>query len=237
MNVNLDIYRQNPERSSRRQTYNVEVQPTDRILDALMHISRNVDGTLGFRRSCAHGICGSDAMRISGKERLACKTLIREVAEKDGDTITIDPLSSMKIQKDLMVDQSKFLAKFRSVEPFLKPKETPPGSAEYIQSAEARKLIDEATKCINCGACYSACPVLAAKPNFVGPAALVAAARFVFDSRDKGLPERLRILNHPDAAWSCENHFNCTRVCPRGIKVTKLINLIKKAIRNEFGDK
>lgn len=235
MNVKLDIFRHDPEHSeeSRRQTYDVEVQPTDRILDALMYISRSVDGTLAFRRSCAHGVCGSDAMRISGKERLACKTLIREVTEKDGDTITIDPLNNMKVQKDLMVDQTEFLAKFRSVDPFLKPKEAPPGSAEYIQSAEARNLIDEATKCINCGACYSACPVLAVKPNFVGPAALVAAARFTFDSRDKGLLERLKILDHPDAVWSCENHFNCTKVCPRSIRVTKLINLLKRAIRNK----
>jgi len=239
MNVKLNIYRHNPEHSdeSRRQIYDVEVQPTDRVLDALMYISRNIDGTLAFRKSCAHGVCGSDAMRICGKERLACKTLIREVAEKDGDTISIDPLNNMKIQKDLMVDQSEFLMKFRSVEPFLKPRQAPPDSSEYIQSAEARKLIDEATKCINCGACYSACPVLAAKPNFIGPAALVSAARFVFDSRDKGFPERLKILNHPDTVWSCENHFNCSRVCPRGIKVTKLINLMKRVIRNEFGDR
>jgi len=192
---------------------------------------------LAFRKSCAHGVCGSDAMRISGKERLACKTLIGEVVENDGDTITIDPLNNMKIQKDLMVDQTEFLMKFRSVEPFLKPREAPPDSAEYIQSPEARNLIDEATKCINCGACYSACPVLAAKQNFIGPAALVTAARFVFDSRDKGLPDRLKILNHPDAVWSCKNHFNCTKVCPKGIKVTKLINLLKRAIRNELENK
>jgi len=237
MNVKLDIYRYNPEHSDeiRYQSFDVKVQPTDRILDALMHISRNIDGTLAFRRSCAHGICGSDAMRISGKERLACKTLVREVAENDGDTITIEPLSNMKVQKDLMVDQTEFLAKFRSVEPFLKPKEAPPGFAEYIQSAENRELIDEATKCINCGACYSACPVLAANPNFIGPAALVTAARFVFDSRDKGLPERLKSLDSPDGVWSCENHFNCSRVCPRGIKVTRLINLMKRAIKIKDG--
>jgi len=239
MNVKLDIYRHNPERSdeSRRQIYNVEVEPTDRILDALMHIYRNIDGTLAFRKSCAHGICGSDAMRISGKERLACKTLIREVAKNDDDTITIDPLDNMRIQRDLMVDQTEFLTKFRSVEPFLKPWEAPPISAEYLQSIEARELIDEATKCINCGACYSACPLLAAKPDFIGPAALVAAARFVFDNRDRGLSERLKILNHPDAVWACENHFNCSRVCPRGIRVTRLINLLKRTIQKKLGDK
>jgi len=239
MNVKLDIYRRNPELSEegRRQVYSVEVEPTDRILDALMYIAGNVDGTLAFRKSCAHGICGSDAMRISGKERLACKTLIREVAKNAGDVITIDPLSNMKIQKDLMVNQTEFFTKFRSVEPFLKPWGAPPEFAEYVQSPEARELIDEATKCINCGACYSACPVLTANPNFIGPATLVAAARFCFDSRDKGLAERLKILNHPDAVWPCENHFNCSRVCPRSIRVTRLINLLKRAIKNELKDK
>jgi len=239
MKVKLDIYRHNPEHSekSRRQIYDVEVEPTDRILDALIYISGNVDGTLAFRKSCAHGICGSDAMRISGRERLACKTLIREVVKNDGDIITIDPLSNMEVQKDLMVNQSEFFTRFRSVEPFLKPWKAPPDSAEYTQSPEARNLIEEATKCINCGACYSACPVLTVKPNFIGPAALVTAARFCFDSRDKGLSGRLRILNHPDAVWSCENHFNCSRVCPRGIKVTRLINLLKRAVKNELKDK
>jgi len=233
MRIILDIERFDPETDTgpRKQQYEVEVQPTDRVLDALMHISLHVDGTLGFRKSCAHGVCGSDAMRISGKERLACKTLIRDVAEKDGDVITLEPLRHMKVQKDLMVDQEIFLEKFRAVEPFLKPKNIPPVSGEYYQSAEERALIDEATKCINCGACYSACPVLDDNPDFLGPAALVAAARFIFDSRDEGLAARLKIVDEQNAVWSCDNHFECTRVCPREIKITKLINLTKKSIK------
>ncbi len=233
MKIFLDIQRFDPEtdKEPRRQSYEVEVQPTDRILDALVHISRHVDGSLGFRKSCAHGVCGSDAMIISGKERLACKTLIRDVAENDGDVITLNPLNHMTVQKDLMVDQNVFLEKFRGVEPFLKPKEALPASGEFIQSAEDRALIDEATKCINCGACYSACPVLDENPDFLGPAALVAAARFIFDSRDEGLPARLDIVDHQNAVWSCDNHFECTRVCPREIKITKLINLTKKTIK------
>ena len=233
MKVILDIRRFDPETDSesRRQKYEVEVQSTDRVLDALMHISLHVDGTLGFRKSCAHGVCGSDAMRISGKERLACKTLIRDVAEKNGDVITLDPLRHMEVQKDLMVDQGVFLEKFRAVEPYLKPSEKTPVSGEFLQSAEDRALIDEATKCINCGACYSACPILDENPDFLGPAALVAAARFIFDSRDEGLPPRLEIVDQQNAVWSCDNHFECTKVCPREIKITKLINLTKKTIK------
>lgn len=233
MNITLDIQRFDPERDTepRRQAYKVDVQPTDRVLDALMHIARHVDGTLAFRKSCAHGVCGSDAMRISGKERLACKTLIRDVAKKDGDVISIDPLNHMTVQKDLMVDQSVFLSKFRAVEPFLKPRKPLPFSSEFYQSPEDRAIIDEATKCINCGACYSACPVLDENPDFLGPAALVAAVRFVFDSRDEGLAARLDIVDQQNAVWSCDNHFECTKVCPREIKITKLINLTKRTIK------
>ncbi len=142
MKVTLDIQRFDPKTGEvpRRQTYDVTVEPTDRVLDALMHISRHEDGTLAFRKSCAHGVCGSDAMRISGKEGLACKTLIRDVADKDGDVITLDPLNHMTVQKDLMVDQSEFLSKFRAVEPFLMPKEAAPASGEFYQSAEDRAL-------------------------------------------------------------------------------------------------
>lgn len=233
MKIILDIQRYDPEKEPTiwRQNYTVEVEPTDRVLDALVHISRYDDGTLAFRKSCAHGVCGSDAMRINGTEALACKTLIRDVAGKDGDTISLDPLKHMPLQKDLMVDQSIFLSRFKAVEPYFKPKEALPERGEFLQSAEDRLLIDDATKCINCGACYSACPVLDENPDFLGPAALVAAARFVFDSRDAGLEKRLKIVDDENAIWSCDNHFECTKVCPREIKITKLINLTKKAVK------
>lgn len=232
MNISLEIKRYNPETDSepRYQTFDVTVDPTDRILDALMEISRNQDGTLVFRKSCAHGVCGSDAMRINGKERLACKTLVQDVAEADGATVRIEPLRYLPVQRDLMVDQSEFFAKFRSVKPYFVAG-TEVSEKEYRQSPEERALFDEATKCINCSACYSACPVLEKNPKFLGPAAIVQAARFVFDSRDKGLEARLGILDDPNGVWPCENHFECTRVCPREIKITKLINLTKREIK------
>jgi succinate dehydrogenase / fumarate reductase iron-sulfur subunit len=233
MNVTLAIQRFNPETDSEPhvQKYTVEVQPTDRILDALMDITQNQDGTLGYRRSCAHGVCGSDAMRINGKEKLACKTLFKDLETADGGEVEIEPLRHLTVQKDLMVDQSPFFEKFRSVKPYFIPKAPEPAHAEYTQSPEERALFDEATKCINCAACYSACPVMDKNPSFVGPQAITNAARFIFDSRDKGLEPRLDVLDTADGVWPCESHFECTRVCPRDIKITKLINFTKREIK------
>jgi succinate dehydrogenase / fumarate reductase iron-sulfur subunit len=232
MKIILEIQRFNPEKDPKPhfQKFEVEVEENDRILDALMHIYRNIDGSLGFRKSCAHGICGSDAMRINGKEKLACKTLVRDVAEKSGETVRIEPLRHLEVQKDLMVDQTVFFEKFKAVKPYFMPKKEVE-KKEFLQSPEERKEFDAATKCINCAACYSACPVLDKNPAFIGPAAIVHAARFIFDSRDIGLEERVDILDQPDGVWSCENHFECTRVCPRSIPVTKLINLTKRKIK------
>ena len=234
MNIILRVSRYDPQtdKAPRFQDFKVEVEPTDRLLDALMFIKRHVDGTLCFRKSCAHGICGSDAMIINGTERLACKTLIRDVADQQGAVVTIEPLRSLPVQRDLMVDYGTFFEAYRRVRPFL----IAAGQAEArenIQTPEQRSRFDDPTKCILCAACYSACPVLRNKEEeFIGPAAVVQAARFVFDSRDKGLEPRLDVLDAPDGVWPCKNHFECTRVCPRGIKVTKNINLTKRAIKD-----
>jgi succinate dehydrogenase / fumarate reductase iron-sulfur subunit len=206
------------------------MQPTDRILDAMMEIKRNQDGSLGFRKSCAHGVCGSDAMIINGKERLACKTLVKDVAAGEGDVVRVEPLRHMPVQRDLMVDQSGFFEKYRAVDPFLYPA-AEAHQREALQSQEERERFDDATKCILCSACYSACPILDKNPRFLGPAAIVQAARFIDDSRDQGLEPRLGALDDPNGVWACENHFECTRVCPREIKVTKLINQTKRRIK------
>jgi len=232
MKIILEIQRFNPKKDKEPyfEKFEVEVEKTFRILDALVFIYRNMDGSLGFRKSCAHGVCGSDAMRINGSERLACKTLVQDVAEADGDIVRIEPLRHLEIQKDLMVDQTPFLNKFKTVKPYFLPREAA-REKEYIQSPAQRKEFDAATKCINCGSCYSACPILDKNQDFLGPAALVHAARFVFDSRESGLENRIDILDHTDGVWSCENHFECTKVCPRGIPITKLINLTKRKIK------
>ena len=216
----------------RFQEYAIEAGENDRLLDALVYVQTRLDGTLGFRKSCAHGICGSDAMIINGVERLACKTLIKDVTDADSNVITVEPLANMPVRRDLIVDQERFFRNYRSVVPYLIPGgEKPRG--EYAQSREERALFDDPTKCILCGACYSACPVIReTNPEFIGPAAVVNAARFIFDSRDGGFEVRLPVLDEKNGVWPCENHFNCTKVCPREIKVTKNINLSKKAIRD-----
>jgi succinate dehydrogenase / fumarate reductase iron-sulfur subunit len=233
MTITLRIRRYHPETDEqpRFQDFEIAVEPTDRLLDALMFIRRNVDGTLCFRKSCAHGVCGSDAMTINGVERLACKTLVRDVAEQENAVVTIEPLKSLPVQRDLMVDYTRFFDFYRAVKPFLIPaKEAEQG--EIVQTPDELGRFDDPTKCILCASCHASCPVVAEKDlEFIGPAAVVQAARFVFDSRDKGIEPRLDVLDDPHGVWPCENHFNCTRVCPRGIKVTKNINLVKRQIK------
>jgi succinate dehydrogenase / fumarate reductase iron-sulfur subunit len=153
------------------------------------------------------------------------------VAEKDGDKVTIEPLRAMPVRRDLIVDQSGFFRKFRAVRPYLVPAREP-GEKEYLQSPGERDRIDDPTKCILCSSCYSACPVVREEnPDFIGPAAAVQAARFVFDSRDVGAEARRDVLAADTGVAACENHFNCTKVCPRGIKVTKQINLTKRRLK------
>jgi succinate dehydrogenase / fumarate reductase iron-sulfur subunit len=233
MNITLRIKRYHSETDNvpKFQDFNVTVEPTNRVLDALMFVKRNLDGTLCFRKSCAHGVCGSDAMTINGVERLACKTLIRDVADKENAVITIEPLKSLPVQRDLMVDYTRFFDFYRVVKPFLIPaKKTE--QYETIQTPDERSRFEDPTKCILCASCYASCPVIAEKdPDFIGPAAVVQAARFVLDSRDVGVGSRLDVLDNPHGVWPCENHFQCTRVCPRGIKVTKNINTVKREIK------
>lgn len=234
MRITFTIQRFDPEKdvAPHFEGYELELAPESRVLDGLVHIKTYLDGSLAFRKSCAHGICGSDAMLIDGEERLACKTILRDLGAADGSSIRIEPLKGLPVQRDLMVDQERFFSAYRSVMPYLINDE-PAGPKERKQSQAEREAIDDPTKCILCASCYSACPVIREKnPAFIGPAAVLNAARFVFDSRDEGTAERLPSLDRPDGVWACENKFRCTQVCPRGIKVTKSINLTKRKIES-----
>jgi succinate dehydrogenase / fumarate reductase, iron-sulfur subunit len=225
--VTLRIQRYNPEvdREPHFEEYQVEVEPTDRVLDALNSVKWYQDGTLTFRRSCAHGICGSDAMRINGVNRLACKVLMKDV----GDRVVVEPLIGFRVIKDLVVDMEPFFAQFRSVLPYLINDARPP-RWERLQSAEDRERFDDTTKCILCAACTTSCPSFWADESFVGPAAIVNAHRFIFDSRDEAGAERLEILNDREGVWRCRTIFNCTEACPREIRITQAIGEVKKAI-------
>lgn len=231
MKIILNIQRFNPDTddSPQFQQYTLDADPNERLLDALMQIKRFQDGSLGFRKSCAHGVCGSDAMRINGKDRLACKTLIKDVAEKDGDTITIAPLRYLPVQRDLIVDQAEFFRKYRSIKPFL-INEEPVQEKERLQSQEERLRFDDTTNCILCASCYSACPVLEDNQAFLGPAAISQAYRFLADTRDRGFAARRPVLDDPNGVWPCQNHFKCTKACPRGILITKRINQTKRLL-------
>ncbi|MBS3819891.1 succinate dehydrogenase iron-sulfur subunit [bacterium] len=234
MKITIEIKRFNPEKEKKSyyQKYKVDADPNDRLLDILMVIKRRIDPSLSFRKSCGHGVCGSDAMVINGKEGLACKTLVKKVADKEGAYIRIEPLRTLPVQRDLMVDQKKFFKNYRKVKPFfINEKEV--SEKERMQSPQERKKIDQATKCILCVSCYSACPVIQKEnPMYIGPASIVQAARFIDDSRDNGFDQRLPELDSPDGVWSCKNYFFCTQVCPRDIQVTKIINMTKKKIKD-----
>nr|WSY52332.1 succinate dehydrogenase iron-sulfur subunit [Streptomyces sp. NBC_00886] len=208
--------------------FQLEIDPKERVLDGLHKIKWDIDGTLTFRRSCAHGICGSDAMRINGKNRLACKTLIKDLNPEK--PITVEPIKGLTVLKDLVVDMDPFFQAYRDVMPFLITKDTNEPTRERLQSAEDRERFDDTTKCILCAACTSSCPVFWNDGQYFGPAAIVNAHRFIFDSRDEAGEQRLEILNDRDGVWRCRTTFNCTDACPRGIEVTKAIQEVKRAL-------
>jgi succinate dehydrogenase / fumarate reductase iron-sulfur subunit len=227
MQVQLRILRFDPERDKKPhwETYTVESGPMARVLDLLHTVKWEQDGSLTFRRSCAHGVCGSDALLINGRNRLACKIRVDQLGKK----ITVAPLPGLPVIKDLVVDMEDFFAKYRSVMPY----QIDDGrftSKERRQSPEDRERYDDTTKCILCAACTTSCPSFWAQPSYVGPAAIVNAHRFIFDTRDEGAEERLELLSDADGVWRCRTVFNCTDACPRGINITRAILEVSGAI-------
>jgi succinate dehydrogenase / fumarate reductase iron-sulfur subunit len=206
--------------------FTVEVEPTDRILDVLHEVKWYQDGTLALRRSCAHGICGSDAMLINGSNRLACKVLVKDVLPK----VTVEPIRGLPVLKDLIVDMEPFFDGYKKVLPYLINDDEPDTDRERYQSAEDRERFDDTTKCILCAACTTSCPIFWGDDGYIGPAAIVNAHRFIFDSRDQGARQRLQILGEKSGVFRCRTTFNCTEACPRGIKVTQAIQEVKRAI-------
>ena len=228
MKIELRILRYDPERDAKPhwESYDVEADPKlDRVLDLLHRVKYDHDGSLTFRRSCGHGICGSDALLINGRNRLACKERI----EKLGRKISIAPLPGLPVVKDLVVDMEGFFDSYRSVMPFL-VNDGPVPERERLQSPEDRARYDDTTNCILCAACTTSCPSFWAKGTYVSPAAIVNAHRFVFDTRDEAAEERLEILAGDDGVWRCRTIFNCTDACPRGIHITQAILEVSSAI-------
>jgi succinate dehydrogenase / fumarate reductase iron-sulfur subunit len=231
-NVTLKVRRYNPEdgKEVHYDTFNIpNAESNAQILDLLVYVQGHLDGTLAFRKSCSHGVCGSDAMRINGKNRLACKTLVQDIPSGE---ITVEPILGLAVIKDLIVDQEPFFNNYKAVLPyFMCPDDPVPDGKERLQSPEQRMRYDDTTKCILCAACTTSCPVFWAEGKYVGPAAIVQAHRFIFDSRDCGAEERLKILNQGNGVWSCRTAFNCTEACPRDIQITKAIAEVKRALQ------
>ena len=228
MEVKLRLLRFNPETDDEAhfEDYTIDADPMDRLLDCLHVVKWEHDGSLALRRSCGHGICGSDAMVINGVNRLACKVLIKDLAQP----ITVEPIRGLPLIKDFIVDMEPFFAGYRAVKPWLITDEHDHGPArERIQSPKDRARYDDTTKCILCAACTTSCPIYWSDGSYVGPAAIVNAHRFIFDSRDAGGKERLDILSGKGGVFKCRTAFNCTDACPRGIKVTLAIQEVKRA--------
>ena len=219
------IQRFDPDRDAKPyfQDYDLEIGPSDRmLLDALVRI-KALDDTLSLRRSCREGVCGSDAMNINGKNRLACITKLSELEEP----VVIRPLTSFPIIRDLIVDMTSFFAQYHSVKPYVID-DRPPPERERLQSPAQREELDGLYECILCACCSSSCPSFWWNPDkFVGPAGLLQAYRFIADSRDTAANERLDNLEDPYRLFRCHTIMNCVDVCPKGLNPSLAISKIR----------
>jgi succinate dehydrogenase / fumarate reductase iron-sulfur subunit len=232
MQIKFKVFRYLPHTGNKPHydTYEMEVDPNDRVLDVLEQVRADADPGLGYRRSCAHGVCGSDAMRINGRNALACKVLVKDLKSSQ---ITVEPILGLKVLRDLIVDMEPFFEHFRAMMPyFVNNDPIPEDGKERLQSPSQRERFDDTTKCILCAACTTSCPSFWANGKYVGPAAIVNAHRFIFDSRDTAAAERLEVLNEDSGVWRCRTAFNCTEACPRDIEITKAIAEVKQVINS-----
>ena len=227
--MKFSIYRFNPESDDARpymQDYDVTLQPTDHmLLDAILRI-KQLDPTLSLRKSCREGVCGSDALNINGRNGLACVTPVRSLKEP----ITLRPLPSFPVIRDLVVDMTQFYKQYYSIRPYLINDEPPP-EKERLQSIAERDELDGFYECILCACCSSQCPSFWWNPaKFVGPAGLLQAWRFIADSRDQATDQRLDDLNDAYRLFRCRTIMNCTEVCPKGLEPSRAIEKIRLRI-------
>lgn len=224
--MRFKIYRYNPETDKEPYMQEYVLEIADRgmmLLDALL-LLKEQDPTLGFRRSCKEGVCGSDGMNINGTNGLACITPLSGLKEP----VEIRPMPRLPVIRDLIVDMEPFYKQYRGVKPYLTVKDPLP-EVELKQSPDDRDKLDGMYECILCGCCTTSCPSFWWNPDkFLGPAALLQAARFIMDSRDQATEERLDALDDPFKLFRCHTIMNCVQVCPKGLNPTKAIGEIKK---------
>jgi succinate dehydrogenase / fumarate reductase iron-sulfur subunit len=240
LKVRLRVYRFNPEadQTPRYDVFLVDATPSDRILDCLNKIRWEQDSSLAFRMSCAHGICGSDGLTVNGSPVLACQKLVKDYDYTK--EILVEPLKFFPVVKDLVVDMEPFFNRIKAIHPSQPKPLTVEKSmqTERIQTIEERNLFEDAVKCILCACCVAACPVMLSEdPAFTGPAAVLRAQRYIFDSRTDDTVERMKLMDAPHGAWSCKSYYKCTLVCPKKIKVTEAILKTKKKILQELRPK
>jgi len=231
MRVNLKVRRLNPEAGGEPyfQSYSIDAPQSATVLDSLLQVREDVDGTLAFRCSCRSAICGSCGMRINGVSRLACKTNVVEIAP-GGQEITLEPLANLSVLKDLVADMAPFYDKLREMTPWLVPDEEHPPEREYLMENKRAHYLSQFAACIQCAVCYSACPIEAIDKDYVGPAALAKAFRYCHDPRDHGRSKRLARIAREQGLWRCHTIFSCTEQCPKGVDPTQAIQQLKKMV-------
>jgi succinate dehydrogenase / fumarate reductase iron-sulfur subunit len=234
MKITFKVYRFDPQsgKAPYLQDFPVEVTPGMTILDALGEIKAHQDGTLVYRRSCRSGICGSCAMKINGFNRLACETQALLLKQS---VIHVEPLPGLKPIKDLAVDMEIFYEALARVKHWLINPDPPPTDKERYQSPEDFKKIEVSTSCILCASCTASCPSFWADKNYLGPAAILKAYRYSFDTRDKGFADRVGALDNKHGLWRCHTIMNCTDCCPKHINPTESIcHLRRMTVENKY---
>lgn len=230
MLVRLKVRRYQPETSQEPyyQSFEVDVPEKATVLDSLLEVRDYLDGTLALRASCRSAICGSCGMRINGVSRLACKTLVVDVAARGGE-ITIEPLANLPVVRDLVADMEPFWRKYRQVTPWLVTDgggEKPEG--EHLMANKLALYLTQFAACIQCGVCYSACPIVAIDDEYLGPAALAKVFRYSYDPRDHGKRQRLARVAEEQGLWRCHTIFSCAEQCPKRVNPTEAIQQLKK---------
>ena len=232
MNVNFSVYRYNPDVDNAPYMQDLSLDVPEgsdmMVLDALIQLKEK-DASLSFRRSCREGVCGSDGVNINGKNGLACITPLSDLLAKG--KIIIRPLPGLPVVRDLVIDMTQFYTQYEKIKPYLITDERKPPVGEFKQSPEQRENLDGLYECILCACCSTSCPSFWWNPDkFIGPAGLLAAYRFLIDSRDSATEARLSDLNDAFSVFRCHGIMNCVSVCPKGLNPTKAIGKIKSML-------
>lgn len=228
--LQVSIYRYNPETDTApyMQEFQVDTQGRDLMVLNVMEMLKEQDSSLAYRRSCREGVCGSDGMNMNGKNGLTCVTALSEVVKDN--KLVLRPLPGLPVVRDLVVDMSLFYKQYERIQPYLL-NDTPAPAIERLQSPEDRDKLDGLYECILCACCSTACPSFWWNPDkFVGPSGLLQAYRFLADSRDTAIKERLSELDDPFSVFRCRGIMNCVAVCPKGLNPTRAIGKIRELL-------